>query len=37
MVWPRVPLLVAMTLHYLTRSGGESEIVRIGVSVVAPF
>ena len=26
-----------MTLNYLTRSGGESEIIRIGVSVVAPF
>ena len=37
MVRPRVPLLVAMTLHYLIRSGGESEIVRIGVSVEAPF
>ena len=37
MVRPRVPLLVAMTLYLLTGSGGESEIVRIGVSVVAPF
>jgi len=34
---PRVPLPVAMTLYRLTRSGGESEIVRIGVSVGAPF
>ncbi len=37
MVRPRVPLLVAMTLYKLTRSGCESEIVRIGVSVCAPF
>jgi len=37
MVRPRVPLLVAMTLYKLTRSGCESEIVRIGVSVFAPF
>ena len=34
---PRVPLPVAMTLYRLTRSGGESEIVRIGVSLGAPF
>jgi len=34
---PRVPLPVAVTLNYLTRSGSESEIVRIGVSLVAPF
>jgi hypothetical protein len=34
---PRVPLPVAVTLNYLTRSGGESEIVRVGVSLVAPF
>ena len=34
---PRVALLLAMTLCYLTRSDGESEIVLIGVSVVAPF
>lgn len=34
---PRVPLPVAMTLGHLTRSGGESEIVRLGVSVGAPF
>ncbi len=34
---PRVALLLAMTLRYLTRSGGKSEIVLIGVSVVAPF
>jgi len=26
-----------MTLYRLTRSGGESEIVRIGVSLGAPF
>jgi len=26
-----------MTLGHLTRSGGESEIVRLGVSVGAPF
>ena len=32
-----MPLPVAMTLGYLTRSGGESEIVRLGVSVGAPF
>jgi hypothetical protein len=37
MVRPRVPLLVAMTLCYLIRSGGESEIVRSGVSLGAPF
>jgi hypothetical protein len=30
-------LPVAVTLNYLTRSGGESEIVRVGVSLVAPF
>ena len=35
--WPRVPSPVAMTLYCLTRSGGESEIVRVGVSVGAPF
>ena len=34
---PRVPLPVAMTLYRLTRSGGESEIVRVGVSLGAPF
>ena len=34
---PRVPLPVAMTLYRPTRSGGESEIVRIGVSLGAPF
>ena len=34
---PRVALLLAMTLRYLTRSDGKSEIVLIGVSVVAPF
>ena len=34
---PRVALLLAMTLCYLIRSDGESEIVLIGVSVVAPF
>ena len=34
---PRVPLPVAMTLYCLTRSGSESEIVRIGVSLGAPF
>ena len=34
---PRVPLPVAMTLGHLTRSGGESEIVRLGVSVGALF
>ena len=34
---PRVPLPVAMTLYRLTRSGSESEIVRIGVSLGAPF
>ena len=34
---PRVALLLAMTLCYLTRSDGESEIVLIGVSVFAPF
>ena len=32
-----MPLPVAMTLYRLTRSGGESEIVRIGVSLGAPF
>ena len=32
-----MPLPVAMTLGHLTRSGGESEIVRLGVSVGAPF
>ncbi len=32
-----MPLPVAMTLGHLTRSGGESEIVRFGVSVGAPF
>jgi len=37
MNWPRVALLLAMTLRYLTRSDGKSEIVLIGVSVVAPF
>ena len=32
-----MPLPVAMTLYRLTRSGSESEIVRIGVSLGAPF
>ena len=32
-----MPLPVAMTLGHLTGSGGESEIVRLGVSVGAPF
>ena len=32
-----MPLPVAMTLYRLTRSGGESEIVRVGVSLGAPF
>ena len=32
-----MPLPVAMTLGHLTRSGGESEIVRFGVSFGAPF
>ena len=36
MVRPRVPLLVAMTLYLLTRSGGENEML-FGVSVGAPF
>ena len=36
MVRPRAPLLVTMTLYFLTRSGGESELL-VGGSVCAPF
>ena len=35
-VWPRVPLLVPMTLCYLIGSGGESDTL-VAVSLVAPF
>ena len=34
---PRVPLPVAVCLGYLTRSGGESEVVVIGLCLGAPF
>ncbi len=33
--WPRATFLLTMTLHYLIRSGGESELL-IGNSCVFP-
>ena len=37
MIRPRESLLVPVTLYYLIKLGGKSEIIRIGVSIDALF